>query len=175
VATFRWTGSWHTVFLSIDPTGRTDLPQGLRRELRDWVTRFTQAGYDLEVRPPVFVPLDLEVHVCARPDHFRGDVERAVLEELSAAVLPEGRLGFFHPDRFTFGQPLFLSQLYARVEAVPGVDSAVVTRFQRFARPADRELERGLVPVGRLEVVRLDNDPNFPENGVLRLTIGGGK
>jgi hypothetical protein len=27
----------------------------------------------------------------------------------------------------------------------------------------------------RLEIARLDNDPNFPENGVLRLIMEGGK
>ena len=29
--------------------------------------------------------------------------------------------------------------------------------------------------MGRLEIARLDNDPNFPERGVLALTVGGGK
>ena len=28
--------------------------------------------------------------------------------------------------------------------------------------------------MGRLEVARLDNDPNFPERGVLELSYGGG-
>jgi hypothetical protein len=29
--------------------------------------------------------------------------------------------------------------------------------------------------LGRLEIPRLDNDPNFPERGVLRLVLFGGK
>jgi hypothetical protein len=29
--------------------------------------------------------------------------------------------------------------------------------------------------LGRLEIARLDNDPNFPEHGVLRLDLRGGK
>ncbi len=28
--------------------------------------------------------------------------------------------------------------------------------------------------MGRLEIARLDDDPNFPERGVLDLTFGGG-
>jgi hypothetical protein len=28
--------------------------------------------------------------------------------------------------------------------------------------------------MGRLEIARLDNDPNFPERGTLTLTLGGG-
>jgi len=31
------------------------------------------------------------------------------------------------------------------------------------------------MPLDRLEIARLDNDPNFPERGVLRLRLGGGK
>ena len=175
VATFRWTGSWHTVFITIDPKGRADVPPELERDVRAWVTHFTQAGYDLEIDPPTFVPLEIEVGVCVAPDHFRSDVEEALLAELDDRTLPDGRRGFFHPDNFAFGQPLYLSQLYARVEAVEGVDSAVVTGFRRFARAPNNELEQGFIPMGRLEVVRLENDPSFPENGVLRLNMLGGK
>jgi len=31
------------------------------------------------------------------------------------------------------------------------------------------------LPLGRLEIARLDNDANYPERGVLRLEINGGK
>jgi hypothetical protein len=31
------------------------------------------------------------------------------------------------------------------------------------------------MPLGRLEIARLDNDPNFPEHGLLRLDLRGGK
>jgi hypothetical protein len=175
VATFRWTGSWHTVFVTIDPKGRTEVSRELQRKVRDWVTRFTQAGYDLEIDPPTFVPLEIEIEVCVSLDHFRGDVEEALLAVLSNQNLADGRRGFFHPDNFTFGQPLYLSRLYAAVEAVEGVDSAVVTRFQRFGKVPNRELEQGFIPMYRLEIVRLDNDPNFPENGVLQLKMRGGK
>lgn len=175
VATFRWTGSWHTVFITIDPAGRTDVPTELERRVREWVTRYTQAGYDLEIDPPVFVPLEIEIEVCVAPDHFRADVEEALLVALGNREAPDRSRGLFHPDTFTFGQALYLSRLYAAVEAVEGVDSAVVTRFQRFGRVPDGELEQGYIPMGRLEILRLDNDPSFPENGVLQLDMLGGK
>jgi len=183
VATFRWTGSWHTVFVTIDPVSRTDVPLALQQRVKDWVTRYTQAGYDLEIDPPTFVPLEIEIDVCVAPDHFRGHVEEAALVALSNQALPDGTRGFFHPDNFTFGQALYLSQLYAAIEAVDGADSAVVTRFVRQdesdpepSRPATgQNVDRGYIPMGRLEVLRLDNDSNFPENGVLRLNMLGGK
>ncbi len=173
VATFRWTGSWHTVFLTVDPRGRNDLPPDLERRVRAWVTRFMQAGYDLEIDPPTYVPLEIEIEVCVAPDHFTAHVEEALLAALGSLPLPDGRRGFFHPDNFTFGQPLYLSRLYAAIEAVQGVDSAVVSVFQRYGKAPNDELRRGLIPMGRLEVVRLDNDPNAPELGVLRLKMRG--
>ena len=175
VATFRWTGSWHTVFVTIDPVGGTGLNEQVRREIHDWVSRFRQAGYDLEIQPPIYVPLDIEIEVCVSPTHFRSDVEQALYQMLSSGVLAGGLKGFFHPDRFTFGQPLHLSKLYATVAGTQGVHSARVRKFQRFAKAEAGELANGAIPAGRTEVIRLDNDPNFPENGRIRLIMLSGK
>jgi predicted phage baseplate assembly protein len=175
VAAFRWTGSWYTVFITIDPVGRNDVPPDLALRVLNWVTSFTQAGYDLEINAPVYVALDIAIDICVAPYHFRGDVEKALLQALSNRTFPDGTTGFFHPDRFSFGQPLYLSQFYAAVMAVEGVDSASVTRFQRFGKFAQHELEQGYIAMDRLEIARLDNDPNFPENGVLILNMGGAK
>jgi hypothetical protein len=174
-ATFRWTGSWHTVSMAIDPAGGDELTPELEDLVRAFLTRYKQAAYDLEIDPPIYVPLKIGVTVCVAPSHFRGDVKKAVLEALSNRTLADGRRGFFHPDNFTFGQSLYLSQLYAALEAVEGVDSAEVTTFERFGKEPNGELERGSIETARLEVIRLDNDPNFPENGLLSLQMLGGK
>jgi hypothetical protein len=185
VATYRWTGSWYTIFVAVDPRDRADLvdlPNGRTRleptfeqRVRGFLTRFRLAGYDVELRPPRFVPLDVEIEVCAAPGHFRTDVVNAVKVALSAQVLPDGTRGLFHPENFTFGDPLYLSRLYAAVERVEGVDSAVVRRFQRYGQTAAGELERGVLPVAPWEIVRLDNDPSFVEHGVLTVFGKGGK
>ena len=39
---------------------------------------------------------------------------------------------------------------------------------------ANDELENGLIAMAPYEIPRLDNDPSFRENGVLRLTAVGG-
>jgi hypothetical protein len=175
VATFRWTGSWYTVFISVDPLGTNTLSSALQTRVLTWVTGYTQAGYDLEITPPIFVALQVVIHVCVDPYYFRFDVEQALLAALSNQILPDGSKGFFYPGNFTFAQSLFLSQLYAAVMAVAGVASAVVTTFQRYGKVANNELQQGYAPAGRLEILRLDNDPNFPENGSLTLNMDGGK
>lgn len=183
VGRFRWTGSWLTVFINIDPLGTDVLTFELARSVRDWVTRYTLAGYDLEIVPPVYVPLDLVLDVCVKRDHFRADVERVLGDVLSSASFPGGTTGFFHPDRFTFGQELYLSALYTAVLDVEGIDSVLASRFRRQdeydpepSRPATRvNLDRGSIRIAALEIARLANDPNFPEHGTLRLNLMGGK
>ena len=112
--------------------------------------------------------------VCARPGYFRADVAQAVRDALSARVLPDGTRGFFHPDNFTFGQPVYLSQIYRTAMQVPGVASVNVTRFKRWTQAANHELEKGVVTAAPLEILQLANDPNFPENGRLAISVAGG-
>ena len=151
------------------------MPDPLDTSVRNHLTRYKQAGYDLEIDPPRFVPLRITLVVCAKPDHFRHDVAQALATVLSARTLPDRSRGFFHPDHVTFGQPVHLSELYAAVERVPGVDSVEVVEFHRYGEEPAGELTAGRIDVERLEIVRLNNDPNFPEHGVLTVEMRGGK
>ena len=174
-ATFRWTGSWHTVFLTVDRLGGLLLDEAFESSIRDSVERYRMAGYDLEVDAPRFVSLEIEMHVCVKSAYFRSDVKAALLKIFSNRILPDGRRGVFHPDKFTFGQTIWLSPLIAAAQAVDGVASVQITVFQRQGQHDFRPLQTGFLPIGRLEIARCDNDPNFAERGVFRLTVGGGK
>lgn len=174
-ATPRWTGSWHTWFLTVDRKGGLEVDEEFEAEIRDHVERFRMAGYDLEVDGPRFVPLKIEMLVCVKPEYFRSDVKEALLSVFNNQRLPDGRLGVFHPDNFTFGQTVYLSPLYARAQAVAGVSSVQFKTFQRQRVPDPIPLDTGKLTMNRLEIARLDNDRNFPERGVLRLEMGGGK
>jgi len=174
-ATFRWTGSWHTVFLTVDRSGGAQVSQEFETAIRDHVERYRMAGHDLEVDSPQFVALEIDLHVCVAADHFRSDVERELFEVLSNRDLPDGRRGLFHPDNFTFGQPVYLSALYAAAHQVVGVESVEVRTFQRLGVADGTALESGRLDIDRLEIARLDNDRNFAEHGQLTISLGGGK
>jgi len=175
-ARFRWTGSWYTAFITIDRARglAVDGDPAFEDSVRRHLERYRLAGYDLEIQGPVFVPLDVALTICVKPGFFRASVKEALLEELSNRDLPDGRRGFFHPDAFTFAQPVFVSQLYERTLKVPGVDEVAVTTFQRYGQPADNELAQGYLEPADLEIIRLDNDRSFPENGKLVLNLHGG-
>ncbi len=174
-ASFRWTGSWHTVFVTADRSGGAAVDAPFERRLRRHLERFRMAGYDLEIDAPQFVALDIELHVCVAPEHFRAQVLAALREVLSAGVRNDGQLGLFHPDRFSFGEAVYLSPIIAAAQAVQGVESVKALRFQRLTRPSPTSLADGVIPIGRLEVAQLADDPNFRERGRLAIQIGGGK
>jgi predicted phage baseplate assembly protein len=174
-ASFRWTGSWHTVFVTPDRFGGRDVDAAYEARLRRHLERFRMAGYDLEVTAPKFVPLDIALHVCVKQDYFRADVLQAVAEALSSAVRSDGQTGLFHPDNFSFGQPVYLSRVIAAAQAVQGVDSIRADRFQRMVNPSPVSLQDGLIGIGGLEIAELANNPSFRERGKLDLVAGGGK
>jgi len=175
VAALRWNGSGYAVLVAIDPFGREGADDALLKEIEDRLYRYRRIGHDLSVQSARPVPLKIALSVCILPGYFRGHVKAALLDVFSNRQLPDGRPGFFHPDNLSFGDGIYLSRIVSAAQGVTGVTSVVVEEFRRFhEQPAD-EIENGLLPLNPLEIARLDNDPSFPENGLLTLTIGGGR
>ena len=173
--TERWTGSWYTMFLTVDRSGGLPVDAAFETEIRSHLERFRMAGHDLEIAPPHFVALEIVLSVCALPDYYRSDVEREVLDVLGAGRGPDGRPRFFHPDNLTFGSPVYLSALLAAVQAVEGVRYVEPLTFQRLGVPASSGIDAGLLMFAPLEIPRLDNDPNFADRGTLQLETEGGR
>ncbi|AFY57591.1 putative phage Mu protein gp47-like protein [Rivularia sp. PCC 7116] len=177
IANRRWTGSWYTIFITVDR--EQGLPvnedETFKDNLRNFLESFRLAAHDLEIEGPRYIPLDIAMTVHLLPDYFRSSVKTALLETFSTSVLSNGKLGFFHPDNFTFGQPVYLSQVVTTAMQIPGVSSVELTKFQRWQQPSNRELENGQIPFDRLEIARVDNNPNAPENGQIVFNMKGGR
>ena len=173
-ADFRWTGSWNSVFVTIDRKAGLDVDEDFRNEIENYLEKYRLAGYDLEINKPIFVSLDIEFSVCVKEGYFRSNANEALIKIFSSKLLPNRKRGFFHPDNFTFGQPVFLSQLYKAAMSVEGITSIVITKFQRFGKTPNREIENGLLQPSSHEIIRLDNDPNFPEHGKINFIMNGG-
>ncbi|MBV8370813.1 MAG: baseplate J/gp47 family protein [Candidatus Eremiobacteraeota bacterium] len=168
-AAFRWTGSWLTVTLAVEPAGADFVDAALRAALLAYLETRRLAGYDLDLADPVYVPLELEVSLCIAPGFAPGDVQQRVVQALH---------DFFAPANFSFGDRLYVSRLYAALAAVSGVDAATIVRLSRLhaANPAARtaqNLRQGYLDVGPAEVIRLDDDRNRPEHGTARVDVVG--
>jgi hypothetical protein len=173
-ATFRWTGSWYTAFVTVDPQGQEELDPQLKSRVSDAIESYRMAGWDVELNSPEFVPLDVALTVCVAPGYFRSHVRKALDQRLGSRRLPDGSLGFFHPDNFTFGQPVFLSQLSKAALDVPGVQSLTVDALRRWGSASTTALQQGQLTPGPFQILRCDSDPNFPERGQVTLTMAGG-
>lgn len=165
VATFRWTGSWHTVYVTVDRLGGRPVDDAFASALRAYLEPVRMAGHDLQVEPPVYVPLKVGLHVCVLAGHRAADVRAAVRDVLAVA---------FDPDRLTLGRTVWLSPIEAAVRSVPGVASLRVTAFRRWGATDTEALRARKLALGPLEVARLDDDPDFPDRGVLTLDVEGG-
>jgi predicted phage baseplate assembly protein len=174
-APLRWTGSWYEVPVAIDPFGAEALEEKLREQVEGYLHRYRRIGHDLRVEPAKYVSLDVKLSVCVLPHYLNAHVEAELLDLFSNRVLPGGKLGFFHPNNLSFGEGVYLSKLVATAQTVTGVESVRVDMLQRSFENPNQEIENGILPLGPLEVARLDNDRSFPEQGKLFLDVRGGR
>jgi hypothetical protein len=142
-------------------------------------------GEDIEVRPPHFVPLEIKVKLCVKPDVWPEDIQFVLEQEFSDGWTPDGRMGFFHPDLWTFGQPLYASQIIGRVLAVKGVEHVVAQRqdassdppisvsIKRWSSPA--AAVESLTQIDINEIILVQNDPDHMELGTITFELKGGR
>ena len=165
-AKHRWTGSWHTVFIAADRLGGIEVDEEFESDFRNCLEKYRMAGYDLEVETPVFVSLQIEMEICLKEGYIPSNVKTALMDVFNGKISSSGNKGLFHPDRFSFGQTVYLSPFIAAASSVEGVMSVKCIRFQRLSETIDQSaLDSGKIEMGGSEIARLDNDPNFPENG----------
>ncbi|MET7515277.1 putative baseplate assembly protein [Streptomyces sp. NPDC005480] len=174
-AEIRWTGSVQEAHVAIDAYGSAEPSAELLARVEQSLEAYRRIGHDLVAGPARLVPLDIALSVCAAPGHQHGQILAELYRVLGSGRLAGGRLGFFHPDALTFGEPVRLSRLVAVAAAVPGVRSAQVTRMRRLFEQDRGEREDGVLRLGPLEIATCDNDPDRPENGLLAISLGGAR
>ena len=179
VATQRWTGSWYTVFIAAQPrpssqtcgpqTGGT-LTTAQQNSVTATVNSLRLAGEDIQLDSPQYVSLEIALTICVDPDYFNLHVQQALNQ-----VLGSGTGGFFNPANFTFGQNVYLSPIYAAARSVPGVNAVTATTFSIQGVTDNTYLANGEIPLGPLQIARLENNRSFPNHGQLTLNMEGGK
>jgi predicted phage baseplate assembly protein len=175
VASLRWTGSWYTTFIAVQPEGGGNLTPALQQFLMASEERYRLAGQDLLLDSPQYVSLEIVLEVCVDPDYFQAYVEQSLAQVLGSGILPNGTKGLFYPDNFTFGQTVYLSSVYVAARSVAGVVSVTALTFQPQGVNTTQYLAAGEIKLGSLQVARLENDASFPDHGQLTLVMQGGK
>ena len=170
-ATFRWTGSWLTAFVSPDPRGMAILKDELRLDLLRQMDRFRQVGRDVNVMAPSYADMDIEIEICITPEAYAGQVREKVLDRLTGKKGAVTKPGYFSADNFTFGTALNRSALEAVVQAEEGVLAVKNITYRRRGWFGWRTLELAPYYPGDQTIIRIENDPLHPERGVVRLKL----
>src|SRR5262249_29855610 len=120
--------NWNIIELYIAPAGDTlrPVPEELRRRLISYFEDKRMAGTFVEILDATGVPIDISIEL-VYDKRYRPDAVRQAAEAGG-----RGLLGF---KNGALSQPLYLSDVYGKVEAVAGVAAMTVTRFRREDSP----------------------------------------
>lgn len=168
-AATRWTGSWHTTFVTPDPLGSFTLSSKRREDLEQLMDCVRQAGREVQVYDPVFVNVDLEIVICIEPTAYFGQVQSRIERALTGPAGFGDPFPFFHPDNFGFGDPMWKADLEACIAAVSGVLAIEEIRFRRRGETDFQAFVERKIAVGDDRVLQIRNNPRFPGEGSIRI------
>ncbi len=169
-ARIEHTGNWQTVFVYVQRQGGRPLDPAFGQQLLAWLQPRAMSGYEVAIRPPHMAALDLHLRVWVAPHRFKSAVRQAVQEALSNKAQADGEQGFFHPDNLSFGRSIYRSEVIRAAMALDDVARVEIVRFNR----QDDTRQMNPLPIGDLEIARLDADPDRPQYGTLRVDVEGG-
>jgi hypothetical protein len=155
--------NWNIIELYIAPAGDTlrPVPEELRRRLISYFEDKRMAGTFVEILNATGVPIDISIELVYdkryHPDAVRQAAEAAVKDLLA----------FKNVD---FAQPLYLSDVYSKVEAVAGVTAMTVTRFRREDSPTQL-LSDQLQRLGIAQITSLVTQPGIDLAALLQRAV----
>ncbi|MGH7391902.1 MAG: putative baseplate assembly protein [Candidatus Rokuibacteriota bacterium] len=169
-ADWEWERGRRIVLLTVAAAGGVPLSPGLKDSLTAYLDARRPPRHRLRLRDARTWPVRLALEVTVLPDFLRAETRRRVEEALGAGLTEAGARGYYNFDRLALGQDLYLSDVYAIVEGVRGVDHVRATAFHPEAAPA-AVLDTVRVPADALAT---GGDPASPAIGVLAVKATGG-
>ena len=134
-ASIQWVGAYWLVQLAIDPlssvTDRTDLVE----RIEAYLNRYRRIGHRVKVHQGFQVPIALGLSICVADGFVLENVRADLIDLFSNRVLPDGKLGFFHPDRVTFGQSIHSSYIIKAAKSIAGVRDVKIDFLHRNDSP----------------------------------------
>jgi hypothetical protein len=142
-------GAWNSVEMVVAPEGERcgPVPEGLRARLLAYFENKRMAGTTVRILDPGCVLVDVGLDVLMDAHYQQETVRQGVFGAVTRM------LAFANVD---FGQTIYQSDVYALIEAVPGVLAVTLTRFRRSDSPLaeieDELLKANLPPLAQLPV-----------------------
>jgi hypothetical protein len=172
--TIRWTGSWYTAFVSVEPVGVWS--NAFARGIKTNLNQLRMMGTDVVAEQAKMVGLNIGLTVCVAANFFRGDIYAALWKVLVTGDACTGTAGLLSSANFQFGGTVYASPLIAAAQNVTGVVSVQLTAFARQdSPPLPGSTPPVQITLGPLEIPCCDNDPNNLDHGLLTLSLDGGR
>jgi hypothetical protein len=113
--------------------------------------------------------------VCVDTGWLDGDVEASVLAALSGGGCASASAAFFFADHFTFGTPLYRSRLEAAIQNAGGVMGVRAIRYRKRGAFNNFRLLPEVITPASNQILRVENDPSWPERGIIKIIAEGGR
>ena len=161
------------IVLVVATSGGEPLPDPLRNSLAAFLRSRSVPNQNLLIRDYKPFPVRLSVEVHVRSSFLRAPTGVLVQRALGSGNTPDGKEGYFNFNQRGLGENLYLSDVYAMVEGLEGVEFLVVTEFRDEANAASSSVARDViqVPAG---AVATGGDPLDPKVGILSVKLFGG-
>jgi Baseplate J-like protein len=137
-ARFVYTGSWDTIFVSVklkgDRKNSSAIVDGsdLFDRIRKYLERIKMIGYEVQIEKAKYVPIEIRITVYLQKYLDSQTVRDRIRNSLTNAdKIIDGTKGLFHPDNFTFGDPVYASKIYEVLKKTPEVKYGIITTFRR--------------------------------------------
>jgi hypothetical protein len=160
--------------VAIQPQLGEDPTDELLADVRRSLETVRKIGELVRVVPPRYRPLLLELDVTLAPGTIRRQIAHHLARLLSSGWLHDGTPALFNPANLAFATPVYSSPIIAAVHAVTGIDAVTLSQFGFLDETAAGSVASEL-PLGTLEIARLDNDPTQPEHGYALVSLTGGR
>jgi uncharacterized phage protein gp47/JayE len=159
-------GGWNQVSLLVAPAGGGKVSDVLEAALKAYLEDKRMLSQVIEILDVDYIPIRVTAQIAVQSYYVPTDVAAAVLA-VAAAML--------NFDQVDFGQAVYLSRYYERIQEVPGVTFVNITEFRRAddlngppVAPA------GLIQLGPHEIPVIPSDAAYRAGLNLVITGPGG-
>jgi uncharacterized phage protein gp47/JayE len=159
-------GGWNQISLLIAPAGGGKVSDVLEAGLKAYLEDKRMLSQVIEIEDVDYIPIRVTAQIAVQSYYVPADVSAAVLA-VAAAML--------NFDQVDFGQTIYLSRYYERIQEVPGVTFVNITEFRRADDPAGPPLApSGLIQLGPNEIPVIPSDAAYRAGLNLVVTGQGG-
>jgi hypothetical protein len=132
-AHWKWVAGSHIAVLHILRRNGLVVDREFRQAFLEYMQPYQIVGRDIQVHGPDLLPVYLKLRFMPALHASRNGVREA----LKAAFSSQDPAGFFYPQNFSLGQPLYRSQVISHASRLPGVQEIRLTHFCTESAGAD--------------------------------------